>query len=90
MRNTSFAVTFDVSILVSDRLWNLTATVSPKGWDCEPAILWLENKDKDAYWVPEFVWDAVESELATGGPARVAFDAAMNGAGVPFLAEAAE
>jgi hypothetical protein len=36
------------------------------------------------------VWDAVEAELAAGGPARDAYDAAMSKADVPFMAEAAE
>lgn len=90
MTNTSFACTFDVTVHVFDKAWHLTCTASPKGFDCEPAILWLDNKDRETYWVPEPVWDAVELELRTGGPARVAFDEAMADAGVPFLAEAAE
>jgi hypothetical protein len=89
MKNTSFAVTFPVTIEAMNRTWSLTCTASPKGWDCEPAILWLENNGETP-WVPGEVWDEVEAELAAGGPARDAYDAAMAKADVPFLAEAAE
>jgi hypothetical protein len=89
MRNTDFAVTFDVAVNAYNRDWNLTCTASMKGWDCEPVILWLENNGETP-WVPADVWDAVEAELATGGPARDAYDAAMAKADVPFMAQAAE
>jgi hypothetical protein len=87
MRNSQFAVTFEVSVIVFERPWHLTCTASPKGWDCEPAVLWLENHG-DTYWVPEDVWEAVEDELAGNGPARAAFDAAMAKAPIPFMAAA--
>jgi hypothetical protein len=90
MRNTEFAVTFPVSIDVFGQPWSLTCTASPRGWDLTPAVLWLENHDHERYFVPEQVWDDVEAELAHGGPARDAYEAALAGAGVPFMAEAAE
>ncbi len=90
MRNTSFAVTIPVTVTVFDKEWVLKATVSPKGWDCAPAVLWLDNTDPERYFIPERVWEAVEDELVGDTPARAAFEAAMNAAPVPFMAEAAE
>jgi hypothetical protein len=87
--NTSFAVTFDCAVTVFERPWHLTCTVSPR-WEDPPALLWCENQDRESYFVPEAVWEAVEAELATNGPARAAFDAALNGADIPFMREAAE
>ena len=89
MRNTQFSVTVDVTVTVFDRDWNLTATVTPKGWDCEPVLMWLDHKSPDEpYWVPGEVWDAVQAQLDEGGPARVQFDNLMGLAPVPFIAVA--
>lgn len=91
MRDTSFAVTIPVTVQACNRVWDLNCTISPKGWECEPALLWCENTDRNTYFVPGDVWDAVEDALADpANPARVAFDAAMNAAPVPFMSEAAE
>lgn len=90
MRDTGFAVTIPVTVTALDRVWELKATVCPKGWDCAPAVLWLDNTDPKRFFIPELVWDAVEDELASDTPARAAFEAAMNAAPVPFMAEAAE
>lgn len=91
MRDTSFAVTIPVTVTVYEREWRLSCTVSPKGWDCEPALLWCDNQDPASPWVPGDVWDAAQEQLDTiGSPARVAFEAAMTTASVPFLREAAE
>ena len=87
MRPTSFACTFDVTIEAMNRSWNLTCTASPKGWDLEPTLLWCENNGETP-WVPGEVWDAVEDELRIGGPARIAYDAAMAKADLPFMAAA--
>ena len=89
MTNTSFACTFNVTIEAFSRSWNLTCTASPKGWDLEPCLIWCENNGETP-WVPELVWEAVEAQLATFGPARAAYDAAMAKADIPFMAEAAE
>jgi hypothetical protein len=89
MNNTSFACTFSVTIEALNRSWNLTCTASPKSFDCEPTLLWCENNGATP-WVPGDVWDAVEDELRIGGPARIAYDAAMEAARIPFMAEAAE
>jgi hypothetical protein len=87
-RNTQFAVTIPMTVEAFDRNWDLIATVTPLGFDCTPAILWLENKDKaTSPWVPELVWEAAEEALVSG-PARELFDAAMGNAEVPFLAAA--
>ena len=90
MRDTPFSVTIPVIVTVFDKVWTLTVTVAPKGWDCEPAVLWIDNTDPDRYFIPERVWEAVEQELASDTPARAAFEAAMNAAPVPEWAEAAE
>jgi hypothetical protein len=88
MKDTQFAVTIPMTVECFDRTWNLVATVSPQGWGCEPAILWLENQGETP-WVPELVWEAAEAQFL-GGPARIAYDAAMSKADLPFMAEAAE
>jgi hypothetical protein len=90
MRNTSFSVTIPVTVTVCDRVWELRATVSPQGWDSEPAVLWLDNTDPERFFIPEPVWDAVQDELSSATPARAAFEAAINTAPLPFMAEAAE
>jgi hypothetical protein len=91
MRNTNFAVTFPVTIEAIGHVWNLTCTASHR-FDDPPALLWCENNGPTGFppWVPGDVWDAVEDELTIGGPARDAYEAAMNKADVPFMAEAAE
>jgi hypothetical protein len=88
MRNTSFAVTFSATVEAHNRTWNLTCTASPQGWDSEPALLWCENNDPECYFVPTMVWEAVEDQLLTNGPARIAYDAAMAKADVPFMVAA--
>lgn len=91
MRDTEFAVTIPVTVTVFDRHWHLTCTVSPMGWDCEPALLWCDHADPSCPWVPGDVWDAAQDELDTpGSPARDAFQHAFENAPIPFLAEAAE
>ena len=90
MRNTQYAVTIPVTVTVFDKVWELRATVSPKGWDCAPAVLWLDNTDPERYFIPELVWEAVEDELSRDTPARAAFEASMRTAAIPFLSEAAE
>jgi hypothetical protein len=90
MRDTEFSVTIPVTVTVFDRQWHLTCTVAPKGWDCTPAVLWIDNTDPERYFIPERVWEAVEDALASDTPARAAFEAAMNAAPIPFMAEAAE
>jgi hypothetical protein len=85
MRDTSFSVTIPVTVTALDRVWDLNCTISPLGWDCTPALL----SDKSSAFVPGPVWDAVEDQLATSGPARIAFDAAMNAAPPAFMAEVA-
>lgn len=90
MRDTQFSVTIPVTVTVFDKVWELKATVSPRGGDCDPAVLWLDNTDPERYFIPERVWDAVEEELAGDTPARAAFDAAINAAPIPFMREAAE
>jgi hypothetical protein len=88
MRDTQFSVTVPVTVTVFDKVWELKAIVSPKGWDCLPAVLWIDNTDPQRYFIPERVWEAVEDEFAGDTPARAAFEAAMNAAPVPFLAAA--
>lgn len=91
MRNTQFSVTIPVTVTVFDKVWVLTATVAPKGWSCEPAVLWIDNTDPDRYFIPERVWDEVQAQLDDeASAARAAFEAAMNAAPVPAWAEAAE
>lgn len=91
MRNTSFSVTFPITIEAIGHQWNLTCTASHR-FDDPPAILWLENNGPTGFppWVPADVWDELETALAIGGPARDAYDAAMAKADVPFMVEAAE
>jgi hypothetical protein len=91
MRNTDFCVTFSVTIEAMDRQWNLTCTASQR-YEDDPVLLWCENNGPTGFppWVPADVWDAVEEDFATGGPARAAFDAAMAKALIPFISEAAE
>ena len=89
MRQTQFSITVDVVVNVFGRDWHLTATVTPKGWECEPVLMWLDHKDPAApYWVPGEVWDAVQAQLDDGGPARVQFDNLLGLADLPFTASA--
>ena len=90
MRDTQFSVTIPVIVNVFGKVWKLNATVAPKGWGCEPAVLWIDNTDPERFFIPEPVWDAVQDALASDTPARAAFEAAMNAAPIPFMAEAAE
>ena len=90
MTDTQFSMTIRLNVEAYGRDWPLKATVSPKGWGCEPVILWLENDFPDApYWVAEGLWDLAQAQLDDeNSDARAAFEAAMNRAPVPFLAAA--
>ena len=91
MTDTSFAVTIPATVTVYDREWRLSCTVAPRGWDCEPVLLWADHHDPASPFVPGDVWDAAQDQLDTiGSPARIAFEFAFENAAIPFMAEAAE
>jgi hypothetical protein len=87
--NTSFGVTIDARVTAYDQEWLVRCTVSNKAMTDEPVLMWCDCLDPDRAFVPALVWDAVEMELTTGGPARDAYLAAMAKADIPFMAERA-
>lgn len=88
--DTQFAVTIPMTVLAFDREWPLKATVSPRGWECEPVILWLERDEQDVpFFVPGQVWDLAQAQLDDmTSLARIQFEHLMNRAPIPFMAAA--